>query len=1208
MNDSEQPQSLSPESSVADRLHSVVTLDALCDRFESAWNNAPTDPPRIEDYLAQTGPENRRQLLRWLLEIEVEYLQLAGKLPPLDSWERRFPEAADILRDVLQTVRERLQDAGTVILSQAPDSWSRKAVSAPSASVPAEADYVDELRQQLPNPARKPAFSEYCFISADGVFSVADNPEWNSSVDRDFRIGTLLQNRYLLTDILGRGGMGCVLLARDQLLHRDVAVKIVMTRKLLPGNDLQAALTREARLAASLNHRGIAMVYDFGYHAGKSFTVFEYVEGQTLRNMLKECGKLSRDTVRSLVRELAEALDVAHAGGVIHQDLKPENICITHSGQPKILDFGVARDLSRDFESRGFCGTPQYASPEQAAGSATDGRTDQYALGLLVYEMLSGRQAFVSADPLQLLQMHRGQSPESLATLCSELLPATVAAVHRALATRPGDRFATCREFADAVFDEPQTQATMRPLLNVPPEEQIDIYLCHVAANSLFARHLAEFLEQRGLTTWYYQRDAFPDLSFLRQTIDAVQRARIVLLLISGPALNSEEFSQQIRMATQRGRILLPVLTELMAEDFEMRQPSWRSLLGPATILNLTAMERPAVLQRILQALEQAGLQPTVAARNLNRTQPGRQPTGPTTASAAHGQIWATDSSQIDVHDLPELVFRNALVDDFLNRRNRYFLSGTKGLGKTMLLSYKRHLIAQRAAESGGEGSICFIPSGGPFLDLMSEMRTVSANYETSLADLSVTKRFWSVALRISAISHHKGCIASNEEFELKEFPQRFRRWLCGSAVAPSVVFKELTNLSVSQANSLVDDTETFLDEKLRAIHSATCFFVDKVDQAVRERSRDAWINIQAGLIEAAWEIMNANSHVRIYASIRQEAFSNYHSDVKSNLLGATTVLRYTDADLEMLMNRLTSCYESSRGFRDFIGMRVLQHSRRSAPEDSFRFLRRHTFGRPRDLVVIASELSSRRGLLSETKYCEIVRSFSARHLLVGLFDEMRVFLDCLGDPMHRERFLKCLTANILSRRELVEICARFNGIPDVVVLEFGEDSSEIFHPFEDLYLAGLLGIVTAANESERQIQRFRRPDDLVSARGTDLPSSPWYFIHPALSAYIRSVLKGSDFLHFEQMAAGDGLPWHAWDPICCEIEKHSRSVTDATLRQFTASVIREAREVLSSRTLRSLALLLQALPDWKENLRTLQQTGHEDLVLWIEELASTQR
>ncbi len=1208
MNDSEQPETASPEGSSAARIPSAVTLDALCDQFESAWNNAPTTPPRIEDYLARTGPENRRQLLRWLLEIDVEYLQLAGKLPSPDHWDQRFPDATEIIQDALKTVRERLQESGTVILSQLPDSWPQQNTSTAAAKVPADAEYIDEQQKPLPNPARKPAASEYCFISGDGVFSVADNPEWNSAVDRDFRIGTLLQNRYLLTDILGRGGMGCVLLARDQLLHRDVAVKIVMTRKLLPDNDLQAALTREARLAASLNHRGIAMVYDFGYHAGKSFTVFEYVEGQTLREMLKECGKLPRDTVRSLVRELAEALDVAHAGGVIHQDLKPENICITHSGQPKILDFGVARDLSRDFESRGFCGTPQYASPEQAAGSATDGRTDQYALGLLVYEMLSGRQAFTSADPLQLLQMHRSQSPESLGTLCPELSSATIAAVHRGLATKPGDRFATCREFADALFEEPQTQPAMRPLLNVPPEEQIDVFLCHVSANSLFARQLAEFLEQRGLTTWYYQRDALPDLSFLRQATDAVQRARIVLLVISGPALNSEEFSQQIRMATQRGRLLLPVLTELVAEDFEMRHPSWRSLLGPATVLDLTAVDRQAGLLRILQALEHSGLQPTVAARNLNRTTLSRQPGGPTTASATHGQIWATDSSQIDVHDLPELVFRNALVDDFLNRRNRFFLSGTKGLGKTMLLSYKRHLIAQRAVESGGEGSICFIPSGGPFLDFMSEMRTVSANYETSLADLSVTKRFWSVALRISAISHHKGCLGSDEEFELKEFPQRFRRWLCGSAVAPSVVFKELTNLSVSQANSLVDDTETFLDEKLRSIHSATCFFVDKVDQAVRERSRDAWINIQAGLIEAAWEIMNANSHVRIYASIRQEAFSNYYSDVKSNLLGATTVLRYTDADLEMMMNRLTSCYESSRGFRDFIGMRVLLHSRRSAPEDAFRFLRRHTFGRPRDLVVIASELSSRRGLLSETKYCEIVRSFSARHLLVGLFEEMRVFLDCLGDPAHRERFLKCLTANILSRSELVEICARFNGVPNSVVIDFGEDSSEIFHPFEDLYLAGLLGIVTAAAESDLQIQRFRRPDDLVSARGTDLPSSPWYFIHPALSAYIRSVLKSSDFLHFEQVAVGDGLSWHAWDPICCEIEKHSRHLTDASLRQFTAAVIREAREVLTSRTMRSLALLLQALPDWKENLQTLQQTGHADLVLWIEELALTQR
>jgi hypothetical protein len=150
-------------------------------------------------------------------------------------------------------------------------------------------------------------------------------------------------------------------------------------------------------------------------------------------------------------------------------------------------------------------------------------------------------------------------------------------------------------------------------------------------------------------------------------------------------------------------------------------------------------------------------------------------------------------------------------------------------------------------------------------------------------------------------------CIDADEAEELQVFPARFRRWLKGSRIEPTVVFKELTNLSVSQANALVDDTETFLDQKLRRIHSSTYFFIDKVDQAVRQLSRDAWITVQAGLIEAAWEMMSANSHIRVYASIRQEAFANYQSDVKSNLLGATTILRYSDEELETLMDRLTS-------------------------------------------------------------------------------------------------------------------------------------------------------------------------------------------------------------------------------------------------------------------------------------------------------------
>ena len=1198
----------------ADNTSDLNALDKICDDYEQSLpdhTDFPQTLQRLNSALERAPQSLQHTLLQLLLELEFEHRLMNNQPCPHSELLQHFPNFSPSIENALAAARQRTGLAGTLQMpTAAADSQSSPTPPTPPApqNLPlTPAPSAPPHAQPHPSHPHSHA-SLWCVISGDGVVSATDN-SWDEEIGRDFIVGTLLQQRFLVTDVLGRGGMGCVLLARDQILHRDVAVKVLLRKPSHSSSQLHESLSREAQLAASLNHRGIAVVHDFGSHAGRSFTVFEYVRGRTLRALLDECRTFTPEQTRSIILELADALDAAHAAGVIHQDLKPENICITLDGQPKILDFGVARHLSGNVASRGFFGTPLYASPEQAACSATDGRTDQYALALLAFEMLSGQRVFPSGSPLELLRQHREITPPRLDSVCSHLHVQIANSIHRALAKRPTDRFATCREFAEAAFPQPATTATPANIPTVPEAERLDVFLCQVAPNSLFARRLAEFLQRYGLKTWYYQHDASPGVSFLKQTTDAIQRSRTVLLIISPAALISEDFALQLQAATERRRTLLPLLLDISPEDFERRQPAWRALLGPAALLDLNGIDQKNAFPKVLQRLQLAGLAADHHRHTTRIPSPNHNSARPSHHSATQGQVWATDSSQIDADDLPQLVFQNELVEEFLSRRNRYFLSGTKGLGKTLLLSYKRQLIANRAAEGDrGAASTCLIPHSGSRLDLMHEMRTVSEHFESSLAELSVTKRFWSTALRISAISHYDGHIAPDEKSELLAFPERFRRWLLGAKVAPSVVFKELTNLSVGQAKSLVDNTETFLDEKLRSIHNPTCFFVDKVDQAIRERSREAWIHIQAGLIEAAWEIMNSNSHVRIYASIRQEAFSNYHSDVKSNLLGATVRLRYTDAELEHMLDRLANCYESQRDFRDFLGLRVLQHPGRPAPEDTFRFLRRHTFGRPRDLVVIAAELSSQRNLLSEARYCDIVRNVSARSLVTNVFEEMRVFLDCLGDPDNRDRFLRLLSANILSRADAVKICAQFNEVPEHVVRDFGEDSDDIFHPFQDLYLAGLLGIVTEQPDTALVIQRFRRPDDLVSTTGTDLPQSHWYFIHPALSAYIRQQAWGSSFLHLEQAAVGDGLPWHPWDPVCCEVERCARQTHSPDIKLFALQVLREAREVLASGSTRNLQVLLQALPGWQTNLQKLHECGHLDLILWLEELAACKR
>src|SRR5262249_43481124 len=258
------------------------------------------------------------------------------------------------------------------------------------------------------------------------------------------------------------------------------------------------------------------------------------------------------------------------------------------------------------------------------------------------------------------------------------------------------------------------------------------------------------------------------------------------------------------------------------------------------------------IIERIVAAAETLGIEidESVAAASSEST------------DRCAGQIWVTDANQIDIADLGRVLFRNETIDDFLNRKHRHFISATKGFGKTLLLTCKRQLLTQ-AHESGNQ-PITMVPEGRPYLDFMSEMRSLSDKYEKPLSDLTNTKRLWSAALRISAISHHPAVVAASERDEMEAFSDRVQRWLDGAKVEPTVVFKELTTLRVSELNRLIDETENFLDQKLRQVHGGTYFFIDKVDQAIRHLSREAWIAIQAGLIEAAWETMNANSHLKI--------------------------------------------------------------------------------------------------------------------------------------------------------------------------------------------------------------------------------------------------------------------------------------------------------------------------------------------------------
>jgi beta-lactam-binding protein with PASTA domain len=258
----------------------------------------------------------------------------------------------------------------------------------------------------------------------------------------------VLGERYEIGGVLGRGGMAEVHRGRDLRLGREVAVKVLRS-DLARDPSFQVRFRREAQAAASLNHPAIVAVYDTGEDRSSSgatpYIVMEYVEGDTLRDVLRREGVLSPERAMNFAADICNALDFSHRNGIVHRDVKPGNVMVTPQGTVKVMDFGIARAVSDSAatmtSTAAVIGTAQYLSPEQARGESVDARSDVYSVGCLLYELVTGAPPFTGDSPVSVAYQHVREDPKLPSSVNPAIPPELDAILLKALSKNPANRY-----------------------------------------------------------------------------------------------------------------------------------------------------------------------------------------------------------------------------------------------------------------------------------------------------------------------------------------------------------------------------------------------------------------------------------------------------------------------------------------------------------------------------------------------------------------------------------------------------------------------------------------------------------------------------------------------------------------------------------------------------------------------------------------------
>ena len=277
--------------------------------------------------------------------------------------------------------------------------------------------------------------------------AVTPRPSSEAAAKGQLEPGTLLAERFEILQLLGQGGMGAVYKARDTELERLVALKLIRP-ELASHPEILRRFKQELILAREVTHRNVIRIFDLGQAQGIKFITMEYVEGRDLKGQIHEKGKFTAEEAVPIVLQIAAALEAAHTAGVVHRDLKPQNVMSDKDGRVYVMDFGIARSLERQgmTQTGALMGTPEYMSPEQAKGEKVDARSDLFALGIIFYEMLTGISPFKAETAMAMMFKRTQERATPLSQLNLGVPPVISDIVSKCLETKAEERYQSARE------------------------------------------------------------------------------------------------------------------------------------------------------------------------------------------------------------------------------------------------------------------------------------------------------------------------------------------------------------------------------------------------------------------------------------------------------------------------------------------------------------------------------------------------------------------------------------------------------------------------------------------------------------------------------------------------------------------------------------------------------------------------------------------